>query len=168
MSLTRRNFLKTLGGVALGALPPNARPDHAGAGATSPQSDWCGVGDQSQPLFVPGERGFLGRLVLGEETLTLRAVALKPGDDAPAGFSQAYVASFRGRDYVNPTLVLRAGQRVRVELVNAIGEATIVHWHGLAVDTRNDGAGTVLAAPGERYAYSFDVRNRGALSRHHR
>ena len=125
MSLTRRNFLKTLGGVALGALPPNARPDHAGAGATSPQADWCGVGDQGQPLFVPGERGFLGRLVLGEETLTLRAVALKPGDDAPAGFSQAYVASFRGRDYVNPTLVLRAGQRVRVELVNAFGEATI-------------------------------------------
>src|SRR5947208_8541123 len=71
MSLTRRNFLKTLGGVALGALPPNARPDHAGAGATSPQADWCGVGDQGQPLFVPGERGFLGRLVLGEETLTL-------------------------------------------------------------------------------------------------
>ena len=72
MSLTRRNFLKTLGGVALGALPPNARPDHAGAGATSPQADWCGVGDQGQPLFVPGERGFLGRLVLGKETLTLR------------------------------------------------------------------------------------------------
>ncbi|TMH18644.1 MAG: hypothetical protein E6H64_13575, partial [Betaproteobacteria bacterium] len=57
--------------------------------------------------------------------------------------------------------------RVRVELVNAIGEATIVHWHGLAVDTRNDGAGTVLAAPGERYAYSFDVRNRGALYWYH-
>ena len=167
MSLTRRGFLKTLGGVALGALPPNGHPDHAGAGQTSAQSDWCGGGDPSQSLFIPGERGFLGRLVLGEETLTLRAAGLKPGDGAPAGFSQAYVASFRGRDYVNPTLVLRAGQRARVELVNAIGEATIVHWHGLAVDTRNDGAGTVLAAPGERYAYSFDVLNRGALYWYH-
>ncbi|HEX9277773.1 MAG TPA: multicopper oxidase family protein [Casimicrobiaceae bacterium] len=167
MSLTRRDFLKTLGGVALGTLPPNASPDHASAGATSAHSDWCGASNQGQPLFVPGERGFLGRLVLDDETLTLRAAALKPGDDAPAGLSQAYLASFHGREYVNPTLVLHAGQRVSVELVNAIGEATIVHWHGLAVDTRNDGGGTVLAAPGERYAYSFNLRNRGALYWYH-
>jgi len=167
MSLTRRDFLKTLSGVALGALPPNAHPDHARAGPASAQSDWCGGGDRSQPLFIPGERGFLGRLVPDDETLTLRAAVLAPADDAPAGLSQAYLASFRGREYVNPTLVLHPGQRVRVELVNAISEPTIVHWHGLAVDTRNDGAGTALAAPGERYAYSFEVRNRGALYWYH-
>jgi FtsP/CotA-like multicopper oxidase with cupredoxin domain len=167
MSPARRDFLKTLGGVALCALPAKASPDHVGGGATSPQGDWCGAGGLSRPLFVPGERGFLGRLVLDDDTLTLRAAALKPGDAAPSGLTQAYVARFRGREYLNPTLVLHLGQRVRVELVNAIGEATIVHWHGLAVDTRNDGAGTVLAAPGERYAYSFDVRNRGALYWYH-
>ncbi|MDQ2963395.1 MAG: multicopper oxidase family protein [Pseudomonadota bacterium] len=167
MSLTRRDFLKTLGGVALGALPPNARPDARAGGQAPPQSDWCRAGDRGQPLFVPEDRGFLGRLVLDDETLTLRAAVLKPGDAAPPGLTQAYVASFRGREYVNPTLVLRQGQRARVELVNAIGEATIVHWHGLAVDTRNDGAGTVLAAPGERYTYGFDVRNRGALYWYH-
>ena len=167
MSLTRRDFLKTLGGVALGALPPDAGSEHAGSGETSEQNDWCGGGERSLPLFIPGERGFLGRLVLDDETLTLRAAALKPADDAPAGLSQAYLASYRGREYVNPTLLVHPGQRVRVELVNGLDEATIVHWHGLTVDTRNDGAGTVLAAPGERYAYSFEVRNRGALYWYH-
>jgi blue copper oxidase len=167
MSPTRRDFLKTLGGVALCALPPKAWPEHAGAGGTSPQSDWCSVGDQGQPLFVPGDRGFLGRLVLDDDTLMLRAAVLKPGDNVPTGLSRGYVATFRGREYLNPTLVLHPGQRVRVELANAIGEATIVHWHGLTVDTRNDGGGTVLAAPGERYTYRFDVRNRGALYWYH-
>jgi len=167
MFLNRRDFLKTLGGVALVALPPDPGSGHAGAAETSVRSDWCGGSEQSLPLFVPGERGFLGRLVLDDETLTLRAAPLEPADNAPAGLSQAYLASYRGREYVNPTLVLHPGQRVRVELVNGIGEATIVHWHGLTVDTRNDGAGAVLAAPGERYAYSFELRNRGALYWYH-
>ncbi len=46
-------------------------------------------------------------------------------------------------------------------------EPTIVHWHGLAVDTHNDGAAVMPVAPGERYAYSFDVRDRGALYWYH-
>jgi suppressor of ftsI/bilirubin oxidase len=167
MSATRRDFLKTLGGVALCALPPTVRPDHARAARTSPQHDWCSAGGRGQPLFVPGDRGFLGRLVLDEETLTLRAAVLKPGGAAPRGLTQAYVARFRGREYLNPTLVLHPGQRVRVKLVNGIGEATIVHWHGLTVDTHNDGGGTVVAAPGEHYAYDFQVKNRGALYWYH-
>ena len=167
MSATRRDFLKTLGGVALCALPRGARADHSAGGGLSLQNDWCSAGDRGQRLFVPGDRGFLGRLVLDEETLTLRAAVLKPGGAAPRGLTQAYVARFRGREYVNPTLVLHPGQRVRVELVNAIGEATIVHWHGLTVDTHNDGGGTVVAAPGEHYAYDFQVKNRGALYWYH-
>jgi suppressor of ftsI/bilirubin oxidase len=165
MLLTRRNFLKAMGGVVLGALPPHARPDDPRAVASLP-ADWCG-GEKGQRLLVPGDRGFLGRLDLDGDALTLRAVALKPGDGAPPGFTQAYLARFRGRDYVNPTLVLRPGQPVRIELVNQIGEATIVHWHGLAVDTRNDGGGTILAAPGERYGYDFETRNRASLYWYH-
>jgi len=164
MALTRRSFLRTLGGFALGGLPFRARPDEAG-GVSSP-GDWCRAGDRSQPLFVPGNRGFLGRLVLDEQPLTLRVAALQR-DHAPAGFTQGYLARFRGRDYVNPILVLHPGQRVRVELINNLGEATTVHWHGLAVDARNDGGGTVLTAPGEHYAYDFQLRNRGALYWYH-
>ena len=167
MPPNRRDFLKTFGGFALCALPSKARPDRASAGGAPSQGDWCATGQRGEPLFIPSDRGFLGRLALGEDTLTLRAAVLKPGDAARSRLTHAYVARFRGREYVNPTLVLHPGQRVRVELVNAIGEATIVHWHGLTVDTQNDGAGTALAAPGERYAYQFDVRNRGALYWYH-
>src|SRR5256886_4099102 len=60
----------------------NTRPAHAGARATSPHPDCGGLGDQRQSLLVPDERGCLRRPVLSEETLPLRAGALKPADDA--------------------------------------------------------------------------------------
>ena len=60
-----------------------------------------------------------------------------------------------------------AATALRVALDNALDEPTIVHWHGLTVDERNDGDGRVLAAPGGRYDYAFEVRNRAGLYWYH-
>ena len=65
------------------------------------------------------------------------------------------------RTFDNPTLVTTAGAAVRVALANALPEPTVVHWHGLTMDTRNDGNGETLIAPGERYR----LRVRRAQSR---
>jgi len=167
MTLTRRRFLHTLGGLTLGALPPAVHSDAPPGTAMPAPGDWCGSGSAAQALFVPGDQGFLGRLALAEQTLTLRAAPLPAGVLSGSGLSAGYLARYQGREYVNPMLVLQPGQRVRVELDNGLDQATIVHWHGLAVDTRNDGAGLSLAAPGARYAYDFEVRNRGALYWYH-
>jgi blue copper oxidase len=167
MTVTRRSFLHTLGGFAVAALPAAVRSDPPARAAMTGPADWCGTGRAAAPLFIPGEDGFLGRLTLDEATLTLRAAPLPAGDRAGGGLSQVYLARYRDRAFVNPTLVLRPGQRVRIEFENSLDETTIVHWHGLAVDTRNDGAGMTLAVPGGRYAYDFEVRNRGALYWYH-
>jgi blue copper oxidase len=166
--IRRRNFLKAMGALGVSALPLAARPDATTAQRANAASDFCGTGSGGKPLFVPGDRGLLGRLAPGDDVLTLRAVPIATRDahDQPA-FSLRYAATHRGRDYMNPTLQLRAGQRVRIGFANQIDEPTIVHWHGLAVDTANDGAGMPLAAPGERYAYDFTVRNRAALYWYH-
>jgi blue copper oxidase len=166
MPPSRREFMKAVGGLALSSLPPKARADHAAAGAPH-ASDWCGANADAAPLFVPRDRGFLGRLALDEQTLTLRAAALSGPDSPPAGLTWGYLAQVGGRTYLNPTLVLHRDQRLRVDFANGIDEATIVHWHGLAVDTRNDGGGTMLAEPGGRYAYDFEVRNRSSLYWYH-
>jgi blue copper oxidase len=165
MTFSRRNFLHTLGGLALSALPPAAQPE-PGAGMQGPGAG-CGTGAWGPPLFVPGDRGFFGRLEPDASTLTLRARRLQSGELGATGLAQAYFARHQEREFLNPTLVLRQGQRVRIALENGLDEATIVHWHGLAVDTLNDGAGMPLAAPGGRYAYDFAVRNRGALYWYH-
>ena len=111
MSLSRRGFIQAVGGVALSSLSPWAHADHATAGAP-PAADWCGADSQPSPLFVPSDRGFLGRLSLDEDTLTLRAAALSASDAAPAGLTSAYLAQVGGRTYFNPTLVLHRDQRV--------------------------------------------------------
>src|SRR6202008_1380977 len=81
--------------------------------------------------------------------------------------SLAYRAHHDGRDYFNPTLIVRRGERVQIQLKNRLDEPTIVHWHGLAVDTRNDGGGMTLIAPGENYGYEFEVRDRSSLYWYH-
>ena len=162
---TRRDFLKALAALGLSGASGGAAADHAGSAAIA--GDVCGAGSTSGTLYLPRDRGFLGRLALDDRTLTLRSAAIPAGTTLPPGLTQAYFASIDGRDYVNPTLVLRRDQRVKIDFVNALGEPTIVHWHGLAVDTRDDGGGTMLAAPGARYAYDFPLRNRGSLYWYH-
>jgi len=144
-----------------------AHRTNAGA-APGSASDWCGTGGVARPLFVPADRGFLGRLDAGEDRIVLRAAPL-PASEArkAAGYSMAYLAEHRGKHYRNPTLALHPGQRVRVDFVNSVDEPTIVHWHGLGVDTRNDGNGAVVVEPGARFLYDFDVRDRASLYWYH-
>ena len=121
----------------------------------------------AQRLHIPGDTGHLGRLAPRGQTLTLTAGAANGTPSARATGSLAYSAHHRGRRYANPTLVLQRGERVRITLDNALAEPTIAHWHGLTVDTRNDGNGSFLVPPGERYDYEFEVRNRAGLYWYH-
>jgi blue copper oxidase len=154
----RRIFLKALGALGLGTLSRVALPDDGAAASR----DFCGAGANGPALFIPGTRGLFGRLAPDGARLRLRAGTLagKPGQ-------LAYHVEHRGREFINPTLLLHRGERVRIDLHNALAEPTIVHWHGLAVDTRNDGAGMALADPGKDYSYDFEVRDRGALYWYH-
>jgi blue copper oxidase len=158
----RRTLLKGLGALGLGALSRAALPDNAASASDSTLRDFCGAGANGQPLFVPGSGGRFGRLAPDGARLRLRAARVETGSG-----ELAYFAEHRGRKYINPTLVLHRGERVRIDFENGLTEPTIVHWHGLAVDTHNDGAGMELAQPGKHYSYDFEIRNRGALYWYH-
>jgi blue copper oxidase len=151
-----------MGALGLCALPRAALPDNAASTADPALRDFCGADANGPALFVPGTHGLFGRLTPNGERLRLRAGTLagKPG-------ALAYLVEHRGRQFINPTLVMRRGERVRIDFDNALTEPTIVHWHGLAVDTHNDGAGMSLAEPGKRYSYDFEIRNRSALYWYH-
>jgi len=164
--LNRRRLLQGLGALGLSALGRPAMPDHpttARQASAGSGDDWCGP-NAGSPLLVPGDDGLFGRLAPGGAPLRLTATA-STGTDAR--WPTAFVANHRGRRWWNPTFAFERGEQARIELVNAIGEPTIVHWHGLATDTANDGAGLVLAAPAGRYAYDFTVRERAGLYWYH-
>jgi suppressor of ftsI/bilirubin oxidase len=113
------------------------------------------------PLHVPGTSGLMGRLAVSDEALVLRAVVR--ASDGGLGFA----ARSAGRDYVNPTLVMRRGARYRLVLRNELAEPTVAHWHGFTMDTANDGNGETPIAPAAAFDYAFTVRNRAGLYWYH-
>ena len=50
---------------------------------------------------------------------------------------------------------------------NALDETSIVHWHGLTVDTNNDGHPHYAVGAGETYDYQFTVANRAGTYWYH-
>ncbi len=163
---SRRRLLQGFAALGLAAATRSVRP---GTPAPPESSDsLCRTdGRAAQRLHIPGETGPLGRLAPRGQPLTLTAGAANGARSARATGSLAYAAHHRGRRYANPTLVLQRGERVRITLDNALAEPTIAHWHGLTVDTRNDGNGSFLVPPGERYDYDFEVRNRAGTYWYH-
>jgi suppressor of ftsI/bilirubin oxidase len=159
-SLQRRTLLKALSAMGL-SLSPHVRAQQPDPGAAVQA---CTA--RTRFAGTAGVAALFGRLAPGNAVLALDAIAL-PAPARHGGLTLAYRATHRGRQYFNPTLVLERGQRLRVAFTNRIDQPTIVHWHGLSVDTRNDGGGMVLVAPGERYDYDFEVRNRAAQYWYH-
>jgi suppressor of ftsI/bilirubin oxidase len=98
------------------------------------------------PLAASGER-----VALGTRTLALRATSHQ---DALAFVAGGVPQSGDRR---------AAGTTASVDLVNALGEPTTVHWHGLSVDTRNDGNGEAPVAPARPIATRSDPQSQRAL-----
>ena len=160
-SPVRRRVLRHFGAGALGALLP-ARIAAADTAIQGAIGDLCTTPSRfDRPLNVPRGNGLMGRLHVGELPVVLRAVA--------AGRDGRLVVAARsgGQDYLDPTLVVRTGSRIRMTLENGLTEPTILHWHGLSVDTANDGNGERLVDPGGHFDYEFTVRNRAGLYWYH-
>ncbi len=63
-----------------------------------------------------------------------------------------------------PLLRLREGVPVTIDVTNASANPDIVHWHGLAIDSLNDGAmeeGSPMIAPGAQLRYTYTPRPSG-------
>jgi len=157
-SFARRRALTQLGALACALAAPRASSD----GAPADAQDRCG-GATGERLLIPGEDGWFGRLAPRGSPITLAASSI----NTEATWATAFAAQHRGRRYRNPALAFESGERARIMVTNALNEPTIVHWHGVQVDTANDGAGMDLIAPSGRFAYDFAVRARAGLYWYH-
>jgi FtsP/CotA-like multicopper oxidase with cupredoxin domain len=68
---------------------------------------------------------------------------------------------------LGPTLDLRRGERVRIEVVNRVGEPTVIHWHGMIVPDSADGHPHQAVDSGESYTVDFTVRNAAGTYLYH-
>ena len=83
----------------------------------------------------------------------------------PATDVWAYNGSVPG-----PVLRYRQGERLRIEVENALEVETTVHWHGLRVPNAMDGVPHLTQAPiaakGGRFTYEFELPDAGTFWYH--
>ena len=119
------------------------------------------------PLRLPGTEGMYGVLdAAGAFTMVAKPVrhAFVPGKPAPM---LAYEVEQQGRTLLNPVLKVRTGAQLRIKFWNALEDASIIHWHGLKVDSNNDGHPHYAVPGGATYDYAFTVANRAATYWYH-
>ena len=151
---TRRQLLKW--GIAAGAL--------AGAPFLARFEDFLAQararGDV--PLRVPPL--LTGRLKEGvrQYDLTIR----KSGHVFVSGVTTPGTFGVNG-SFLGPTLHLRHGERVQINVRNALNESTTVHWHGMILPAAMDGGPHQEIAPGETWRPTFEVRQPAATLWYH-
>lgn len=121
----------------------------------------------ANPLRLPGTSGLFGVMRaadLRELRVVRTQVEILPGTRTPF---LAYAADAGGKQFLNPALLARRGEELRVRMVNQLAEPTIIHWHGISTDARNDGNGLYVAEPGKAYDYAFRVEDRAAMYWYH-
>lgn len=68
-----------------------------------------------------------------------------------------------------PTLRIKEGDRVRINVTNRLPESTTVHWHGLILPNAMDGPAEITQAPiepGQNFIYEFTAGQHGTYFYH--
>ncbi|WP_069387588.1 multicopper oxidase family protein [Cellulosimicrobium cellulans] len=117
--------------------------------------------DFTTPLAIPPLAP--SRVVDGTRVFSLTAqegtTSFVPGTTTPTwGFDGSYLG---------PTLRAARGERVAVEVTNALGEPTSVHWHGMHLPAAMDGGPHQEVAPGETWRPTWQVDQPAATLWYH-
>lgn len=167
---SRRQFLGGMGALGAAAACPGAWAASATPSGLSTdevlrlEAQATGF---SNPLRLPGTSGLFGVLPVTDfkEVHVVRSeIEVLPGRRTPV---LAYAVESGGRKFLNPALLARKGDQMRVKLINRIDQPTVIHWHGLGVDSRNDGNGLQVVAPGQSMGYAFTVQDRSSMYWYH-
>ncbi len=115
----------------------------------------------SRPLAIPPLAE--STVVDGVRTFSLTAQegvsSFRDGAGTPTwGFDGAYLG---------PTLVAERGERVAVEVQNALPEPTTVHWHGMHLPAEMDGGPHQVVEPGATWTPSWTIDQPAATLWYH-
>jgi suppressor of ftsI/bilirubin oxidase len=169
-TFTRRHFLGSMGALGAAGSVPGVLAATPGVSDTMTE-EIIGMEKEAagfaNPLRLPGSSGLYGVLPVSEfrEVHVVRsAIEVLPGRRTPI---LAYAVESGGKKFLNPALLARRGDEMRVRLINHIDQPTVIHWHGLSVDSRNDGNGLNVVPPGGRMDYAFALRDRASMYWYH-
>ena len=155
-STTRRKFLAALAGAGAAGLSGLSGWRNPAFAAADP------AGRFTNRLRLPGTSGLYAPVAAKEvRQITVSELNFEVLPKIPSPF-WAYVTDIGRRRLLNPTLLARPGDQIKLRMVNRLKQPTIIHWHGLTNDERNDGTGHYQVGPGQSFDYAFTVRDRAA------
>lgn len=172
MSNSRRNFLKRSGLIGAGLLtgdkiiaaqhkghvPPTQQPATKNEPAQSPT-------DQVM-VQTPDIPKLPWKLENGVKVFHLTAEVVK--SQLIPGMKEMYGWGYNG-SVPGPTIEINEGDRVRIHFHNKLPEGTTVHWHGLEVPLKMDGAPFIsqpIVEPGGSFTYEFSLNQNGTFFYH--
>ena len=122
----------------------------------------------SNPLRVPTLSGEVLGIIESPSSISISVkqtkLELLPGTSTEVW---VYELPDERKPVINPVIKLKKDETFKVTLTNRIPQETIIHWHGMIVDWKNDGHPSYAIAEGETYAYGFPVYNRGGTYWYH-
>jgi blue copper oxidase len=167
MNRTRRRLVAAAGAAAVGSAGWALWRDRTGSDLQAVKSALAPDPMFPNALRVPGNEALHGIAdVGGSFTLVSGPVEHEILRGKPVTML-GYALEYNGKRFINPLLRVETGTNLRVRYWNALDETSIVHWHGLRVDTNNDGHPHYAVAAGETYDYQFTVSNRGGTYWYH-
>jgi FtsP/CotA-like multicopper oxidase with cupredoxin domain len=161
--IDRRDFVRTMavagGSLVVAGLVPACTGDAAHDHAL-----------MSEPTLARGGGGAVTRNPLRMPPtvtpggLTLRA-APGPASIIPGKSTTTWM--YNGQ-FPGPTILAEnGGEYTGVTFENGLTQNSIIHWHGLLVDSPNDGHPRSVVPPGGTYGYTLRVAQRAALNWYH-
>lgn len=70
-------------------------------------------------------------------------------------------------DFWGPTLIMKKGDNVTINVTNQLSEDTTTHWHGLHLPAEMDGGPMQVITPGSTWSPTFKVANNAATYWYH-
>lgn len=126
-----------------------------------PSPVWSALRSFSKPLPIPPLLEAGGQGSEGQFQLRVQRGGSRFFDDV-----ETATLGYNG-NYLGPTLRMKRGDKVAIEVSNELPQATTVHWHGMVLPARMDGGPHQSIAPGERWTSRFEVRQRAATLFYH-
>lgn len=108
-------------------------------------------------------RAFAGSAVLPPSSKPDYTLKIEPCTLEIAPGVTINTTSFNGQ-VPGPLLRIKEGVPVNIDVTNASPDPDIVHWHGLAIDSLNDGAmeeGSPMIPPGAQLRYTYTPKPSG-------
>lgn len=155
-AFNRRDFLKAMGVSSLALFGGNTFFDSKALAAV-----------RTNQLLLPGNSGVLGLFSpSGPFVIEAGLSSLEILQGKETGL-WVYKAEQNGASFINPVIKIKKGDLFNATLNNALSEPTIIHWHGLNVDAKNDGHPADAIPGGSSYPYEFTVANRAGTYWYH-